>query len=120
MATPLPAALIDRIMQSSSINEEQSLLVAQYGDGYTSTALWGLNAEKQQWGIDMMLSWTEYTTVWKPFYATVGYFDVFEWDAFGEYPATTLWRIEHNSVSVQNPSGDNLFVGFSIIQEFRN
>lgn len=79
------------ISQSSSKGGEQNILETKYGDGYTQTAAWGINATRDKWGLQWAALYkTERDQFWT-FFNTVGLYDVWDWQAPGD-STVKQWR----------------------------
>lgn len=107
---------IDKITQASAKTGDQTILETKYGDGYTQTAKWGINASRQRW----TLVWEGLTlterNAWYAHFDTVGLFDVSDWQSPGD--ATSLkWRF--TTFPVENINGNLYNITIDIAQEFR-
>lgn len=107
---------IDKITQTSSRSGDQTILESKYGDGYTQTALWGLNATRSKWS----LSWEGLTQTerneWYTHFNTVGLFDTSDWTQPGDV-TSKKWRF--TTFPVEQVNGTLYNISIELVQEFR-
>lgn len=103
--------------QSSSVKTKYRTLTSQFGDGYTATALDGINSEIATYSLVFENISSAQASIVETFIHTVKSNETFDWIPTGE-STTKYWRITADGYTKTAKSGNIYTITFDIEQVY--